>query len=246
MEFDQELDTRGLSCPLPILKTKKSLNGLHVRSGAEDRRDGPGFGQGHAGLLEADRQCPSRPRTRRTRRSSSTCGRSSRDLERRGGGARGNPGVAAGTAFRPRLSELAHHQREAPHPIAGKQAGDASAASEEATTTPVPVAYAMRWRCCWRGRRASRKPASPATLATPAAAAIVDGRATDSRNASLARRSASCVSRLDSSILSSTASMAASVGACFMDWMPSRRDGPRAAAASRERGDRDSSRRSHR
>ena len=28
MEFDQELDTRGLSCPLPILKTKKSLNDL--------------------------------------------------------------------------------------------------------------------------------------------------------------------------------------------------------------------------
>ena len=28
VEFDQELDTRGLSCPLPILKTKKSLNGL--------------------------------------------------------------------------------------------------------------------------------------------------------------------------------------------------------------------------
>ena len=28
MDFDQELDTRGLSCPLPILKTKKSLNGL--------------------------------------------------------------------------------------------------------------------------------------------------------------------------------------------------------------------------
>lgn len=28
MEFDQELDTRGLSCPLPILKTKKSLNEL--------------------------------------------------------------------------------------------------------------------------------------------------------------------------------------------------------------------------
>ena len=29
VDFDQELDTRGLSCPLPILKTKKSLNGLH-------------------------------------------------------------------------------------------------------------------------------------------------------------------------------------------------------------------------
>ena len=26
--FDKELDTRGLSCPLPILKTKKALNDL--------------------------------------------------------------------------------------------------------------------------------------------------------------------------------------------------------------------------
>ena len=28
MEFDKELDARGLACPLPILKTKKSLNEL--------------------------------------------------------------------------------------------------------------------------------------------------------------------------------------------------------------------------
>ncbi|HYR00439.1 MAG TPA: sulfurtransferase TusA family protein [Casimicrobiaceae bacterium] len=28
MNFDKELDARGLSCPLPILKTKKSLNDL--------------------------------------------------------------------------------------------------------------------------------------------------------------------------------------------------------------------------
>lgn len=28
MEFDQELDARGLSCPLPILKAKKSLTGM--------------------------------------------------------------------------------------------------------------------------------------------------------------------------------------------------------------------------
>lgn len=28
MEFDQELDTRGLMCPLPILKTKVALDGL--------------------------------------------------------------------------------------------------------------------------------------------------------------------------------------------------------------------------
>lgn len=26
VDFDRELDARGLSCPLPILKTKKSLN----------------------------------------------------------------------------------------------------------------------------------------------------------------------------------------------------------------------------
>ncbi len=28
MEFKQELDARGLNCPLPILKTKKAMNGL--------------------------------------------------------------------------------------------------------------------------------------------------------------------------------------------------------------------------
>jgi len=28
MNFDQELDVRSLSCPLPILKTKKSLAGM--------------------------------------------------------------------------------------------------------------------------------------------------------------------------------------------------------------------------
>ena len=28
MNFDKELDARGLSCPLPILKTKKSLNDM--------------------------------------------------------------------------------------------------------------------------------------------------------------------------------------------------------------------------
>jgi tRNA 2-thiouridine synthesizing protein A len=28
VNFDRELDARGLSCPLPILKTKKTLNEL--------------------------------------------------------------------------------------------------------------------------------------------------------------------------------------------------------------------------
>ena len=28
MNFDKELDARGLACPLPIVKTKKSLNDM--------------------------------------------------------------------------------------------------------------------------------------------------------------------------------------------------------------------------
>ncbi|BDI07905.1 sulfurtransferase TusA family protein [Sphaerotilus microaerophilus] len=28
MQFDQEFDARGLSCPLPIVKTKKALNAM--------------------------------------------------------------------------------------------------------------------------------------------------------------------------------------------------------------------------
>ena len=28
MQFDKELDARGLSCPLPILRTKKTLNDM--------------------------------------------------------------------------------------------------------------------------------------------------------------------------------------------------------------------------
>ena len=28
MNIDQELDTRGLNCPLPILKAKKALSGM--------------------------------------------------------------------------------------------------------------------------------------------------------------------------------------------------------------------------
>ena len=28
MQIDQELDTRGLTCPLPILKAKKALTGM--------------------------------------------------------------------------------------------------------------------------------------------------------------------------------------------------------------------------
>jgi tRNA 2-thiouridine synthesizing protein A len=29
MNFDKELDARGLNCPLPILRAKKALNDMH-------------------------------------------------------------------------------------------------------------------------------------------------------------------------------------------------------------------------
>jgi tRNA 2-thiouridine synthesizing protein A len=29
-DFDQELDARGLNCPLPILRAKKAINGLEI------------------------------------------------------------------------------------------------------------------------------------------------------------------------------------------------------------------------
>lgn len=29
MNFDKELDTRGLACPLPVLKTRRALNELN-------------------------------------------------------------------------------------------------------------------------------------------------------------------------------------------------------------------------
>jgi len=30
MEFQQELDAKGLNCPLPILRTKKAMNGMEA------------------------------------------------------------------------------------------------------------------------------------------------------------------------------------------------------------------------
>ena len=30
MEFDQELDASGLNCPLPILRCKKTMNGMEA------------------------------------------------------------------------------------------------------------------------------------------------------------------------------------------------------------------------
>lgn len=39
---DQQLDTRGMNCPLPILKTKKAMNGLQVGQLLEITSTDPG------------------------------------------------------------------------------------------------------------------------------------------------------------------------------------------------------------
>ena len=39
---DQQLDTRGMNCPLPILKTKKAINGLQVGQTLEVTSTDPG------------------------------------------------------------------------------------------------------------------------------------------------------------------------------------------------------------
>ena len=40
MNFDKELDARGLNCPLPILRTKKALAALQARAQASLRGEG--------------------------------------------------------------------------------------------------------------------------------------------------------------------------------------------------------------
>ena len=42
MNFDKELDTRGLNCPLPILRTKKSLTDMQSGQLLKVRATDPG------------------------------------------------------------------------------------------------------------------------------------------------------------------------------------------------------------
>jgi tRNA 2-thiouridine synthesizing protein A len=42
MDFDQELDARGLNCPLPILRTKKALTGMASGQVLKIRATDPG------------------------------------------------------------------------------------------------------------------------------------------------------------------------------------------------------------
>ena len=41
MQVHKEIDTRGLNCPLPILKAKKALADMHQRRAAEGGLDRP-------------------------------------------------------------------------------------------------------------------------------------------------------------------------------------------------------------
>ncbi len=56
MQFDKELDARGLNCPLPILRAKKSLTDMQSGQVLQDSRDRSRFGEGLSGLREADGQ----------------------------------------------------------------------------------------------------------------------------------------------------------------------------------------------
>jgi hypothetical protein len=44
MNFDKEFDASGLACPLPIVKTKKSLADMASRTGAARGGHRPGLG----------------------------------------------------------------------------------------------------------------------------------------------------------------------------------------------------------
>ena len=72
MNFDKELDARGLNCPLPILRAKKALNDMQSRAGAEDRLHRSGVGEGLPGVRQADRQRAAVAGRRATRNSPSS------------------------------------------------------------------------------------------------------------------------------------------------------------------------------
>ena len=56
MNIDKEIDTRGLNCPLPILKAKKALTDMQTRPAAQGGGHRRGLGAGLSGFRQADRQ----------------------------------------------------------------------------------------------------------------------------------------------------------------------------------------------
>ena len=53
---DHTLDTKGLNCPLPILKARKALKDVGPGETLEILSTDPGIGRGLPGLLPSDRQ----------------------------------------------------------------------------------------------------------------------------------------------------------------------------------------------
>ena len=56
MNTDKEIDTRGLNCPLPILKAKKALADLAKWPNAQSGRDRPRLHSRLSGLCQANWQ----------------------------------------------------------------------------------------------------------------------------------------------------------------------------------------------
>ena len=76
---DKTLDTKGLACPLPILKTKKALSELPKGAKLEVLATDPGSAARLHRLLQVDRQCA---RSSTASRAASTASSSSTDLPR--------------------------------------------------------------------------------------------------------------------------------------------------------------------
>ena len=56
-KITRELDTRGLNCPLPILRAKKTLNGMNAGEVLGIVSTDPGSVKDFRGVRSADRQC---------------------------------------------------------------------------------------------------------------------------------------------------------------------------------------------
>jgi hypothetical protein len=55
MHFDKELNTRGMSCPLPIVKTKKALR-YGARADSQGHFDRLRLPEGHDNICRTNRQ----------------------------------------------------------------------------------------------------------------------------------------------------------------------------------------------
>ena len=55
MDYDKELDARGLNCPLPILRTKKALTDMSSGQVLKVLATDPGRGKGLRRVFQADR-----------------------------------------------------------------------------------------------------------------------------------------------------------------------------------------------